>query len=136
MRKPVFVALAAAVLIMLPGVAAHAQTYTDTTVYSFGATPTDGISPFGGLIIDAQGNLYGTTWSGGGSSNCSPFKGCGTVFKLDSSGNETILHTFTGITDGAGPFGSLTMDKGGNLYGTTSAGGGPKNAGTVFKLTA
>ena len=117
-----------------------AQTYTGSTLYNFGLTSNDGAYPFGGVVRDAAGNFYGTNWSGGGSSNCSPYGGCGTVFKLDGSGNETILHAFTGNTDGAGPVASLTMDEAGNLYGTTSAGGISTHyaggAGTVFKITA
>src|SRR6266567_357657 len=58
---------------------------------------------------------------GGASSNC-PGR-CGTVFKLDTSGNETVLHSFTGSPDGASPYGALVMDTAGNLYGTTTQGG-------------
>jgi uncharacterized repeat protein (TIGR03803 family) len=127
-------------LTMLPAIAAHAQTYSENTLYVFGSSATDGSYPFGDLVGDAAGHLYGTTWSGGPSPNCSPYNGCGTVFKLDSSGNETILHTFTGGSDGAEPVASLTMDGEGNLYGTTSAGGISTHyaggAGTVFKITA
>ncbi len=85
--------------------------------------------------MDAAGNLYSTT-SGGGSGNCSSngtVVGCGTVFKLDPSGNETVLHRFTGGSDGAFPGVSLIMDKAGNLYSTTS-GGGAFGLGTAFKL--
>src|SRR6266851_8410752 len=119
--------------------AAEAQTYIQNVLYNFGSSSADGLYPFGGLVRDA-GNLYGTTWSGGGSLNCSPYSGCGTVFMLDGSGNESILHTFTSGTDGAGPVASLTRDAAGNLYGTTSAGGISSHyaggAGTVFEITA
>jgi uncharacterized repeat protein (TIGR03803 family) len=57
------------------------------------------------------------------------------VFRLSTSGQETVLHEFTGGTDGASPEGRLVMDEAGNFYGTTSA-GGVSNAGTVFKVTA
>src|SRR6266852_4215872 len=121
-------------------VAAETQTYTQSVLYNFGSSPTDGLYPFGGLVRDAAGNLYGTAWSGGGSLNCSLYSGCGTVFMLDSSGRESILHTFTSGTDGAGPVASLTRDAAGNLYGTTSAGGISSHyaggAGTVFEITA
>ena len=121
------------------GAWASAQTYANSTLYSFGLTPGDGAYPFGGLVRDAAGNFYGTNWSGGGSLNCGPYSGCGTVFKLDGSGNETILHAFTGGADGAGPVASVTLDAAGNLYGTTSAGGISTHygggAGTVFKIT-
>jgi uncharacterized repeat protein (TIGR03803 family) len=117
----------------------YAQTYNPTILYDFGSSSKDGAYPFGGLVRDSAGNLFGTSWSGG-SLNCSPYSGCGTVFKLDSAGNETILHTFTGGDDGAGPVASLAIDGAGNLYGTTSAGGISAHyaggAGTVFKITA
>ncbi len=86
----------------------------------------DGSSPIGQLAHDAAGNLYGTTNSGGA------FKS-GTVFKLDKTGKETVLHTFTGA-DGAYPTTGVILDKAGNLYGTTNN-GGAFGFGTVFKLT-
>ena len=78
------------------------------------------------MIIDAAGNLYGTT-SVGGASNA------GTVFKVTGKGQETVLYSFTGGTDGANPVAALVMDAAGRLYGTTSA-GGSKGNGTVFRL--
>jgi len=99
----------------------------------------DGFGPVAPLVRDAAGNFYGTTeWGGVGS--CSI--GCGVVFKLDQAGNETVLHSFTGGTDGANPvYGGLTLDSGGNLYGTTNGGGdlscGLSNGtgcGVVFKI--
>ena len=92
----------------------------------------DGAGPYGGVVRDAKGNLYGTTFQGAGS-GCGGY-GCGTVYKLDSTGNFTVLHVFTGKADGGQPDGSLILDKTGNLYGTTST-GGSSNAGTVFMLT-
>lgn len=88
------------------------------------------------LVLDSAGNLYGETYGGGGSPNCTV--GCGTVFKLDSLGNETILHSFGGPPDGKYPTG-LLMDKAGNLYGTTWEGGtstncGQRGCGTIFKI--
>ena len=69
----------------------------------------------------------------GGMNNCSP--GCGTVFQVDSQGNETVLHNFAGPpSDGSSPFAPVLLGLHGNLYGTTS-GGGVNNAGTVFQLT-
>jgi uncharacterized repeat protein (TIGR03803 family) len=105
----------------------------ETVLHTF-TGGNDGAAPFfAGLIMDQAGNLYGTTQNGGGSSNCSV--GCGTVFKLDSSGNETVLHSFTGSPgDGARPAAALIIDKAGNLYSTTT-GGGASGFGTVFKLT-
>jgi uncharacterized repeat protein (TIGR03803 family) len=106
----------------------------ETVLYRF-TGGTDGSSPDAGVIQDAQGNLYGTTADGGGSSSCEV--GCGTVFKLDPTGKETLLHIFTAGTDGAGP-GGVIQDAAGNLYGTTSTGGGDGNngngCGIAFKL--
>ena len=106
----------------------------ETVLYNF--TGPDGEGPYAGVIMDASGNLYGTTSKGGGSSNCGG-AGCGTVFKLDTSGHETVLHSFSG-SDGWAPYGNLIMDRKGNLYGTTGLGGGSNycsnGCGTVFKL--
>src|SRR5215469_4800221 len=100
----------------------------ETVLHAFTGTPGDGARPFGGLIMDAASNLYGTTQDFGG---CD--LGCGIVFKLDPSGNETVLHTFTG-SDGANPSAGLIMDAAGNLYGTTPGGGASGGCGTVFKI--
>ena len=86
----------------------------------------DGASPEASLLMDAAGNLDGTTVSGGAS-------GAGTVFKVAGNGKETVLYSFAGKTDGATPEAALVMDAAGNLYGTTSAGGSNGN-GTVFSL--
>ena len=88
---------------------------------------TDGARPYAGLILDASGNLYGTTYLGG-------TKDKGIVFEISSSGSETILHNFVGGTDGANPYSPLIRDEQGNLYGTTGRGGSAGN-GTIFKLT-
>ncbi len=91
---------------------------------------TDGANPYAGLIADDRGNLYGTTFAGGSAN-------AGTVFKLMPSRDgfkESILHSFKGGSDGAGPYASLLEDKKGALYGTTSL-GGVFGYGTVFKLT-
>jgi len=87
----------------------------------------DGSNPYAGLVADETGNLYGTTYNGG-------TRDAGTVFRLAPDGTLTTLHTFSnnGI-DGAGPDAGLILDKAGNLYGTTNA-GGPHNVGTVFKI--
>lgn len=95
----------------------------------------DGGWPEAGLIADAAGNLYGTTYYGG-ENGCLGNPGCGTVFKIAPDGTETILHTFLGH-DGARPEASLIMDNAGNLYGTTSGGAGRNGChgcGTIFKL--
>jgi uncharacterized repeat protein (TIGR03803 family) len=94
----------------------------------------DGVAPYGALILDAAGNLYGTTQRGG--NNCR-LGGCGTVFKLDTSGTETLLYMFTGAADGYYPYAGLIMDSAGNLYGTASSGGlsqCPSGCGTLFRL--
>jgi uncharacterized repeat protein (TIGR03803 family) len=101
----------------------------ETVLYKFSGTP-DGSMPTAPLIEDAAGNLYGTTYSGGTS-------GYGTVFKLDTTGNETILHSFAGPPSGGGDgalaYEGLTRDAAGNLYGVT-AGGGASGKGVVYKL--
>jgi uncharacterized repeat protein (TIGR03803 family) len=89
----------------------------------------NGMFPAGGLIEDANGNLYGTTSAGGKN------KG-GVVFKLTPQGKETVLHAFCAkkhCTDGQTPFSALVADSAGNFYGTTSA-GGALNLGVVFKI--
>jgi uncharacterized repeat protein (TIGR03803 family) len=97
----------------------------------------DGAYPFSGLIRDGKGNFYGTTaW--GGNTDCGE-GGCGTVFKLDKTGKETVLYRFTGGKDGAEPGNVLVIDKKGNLYGTTMNGGGTDclyGCGTVFEVSA
>jgi uncharacterized repeat protein (TIGR03803 family) len=96
-----------------------------TTIYNFEGDP-DGAVAAAPLIRDSQGNLYGTTETGGVNS--------GTVFKISSTGEETILHTFTNSPDGASPWGGLVRDSSGNLFGTTAY-GGDFSAGTVFKIS-
>ena len=119
--------------------AAHAQTYTEEVLYRFTGQP-DGLQAEGGLVRDAQGNLYGTT-TYGGDGNCQPSPGCGTVFRLDPLGKETVLHSFTAGADGAFPWTvTLARDAQGSLYGTTLNGGvlssGTSAVGTVFKIDA
>ncbi len=101
-----------------------------TLLHSFAGMP-DGQNPYSRLIRDPAGNLYGTTFYGGSS-------GYGTVFKLDTAGKLTVLHSFNNSPDGAHPIAGLILDKAGNLYGTTSDGGdlscGFSGCGTVFKL--
>ncbi len=103
------------------------QAQTFTTLYSFAGA--SGEYPVAGLIVDAAGNLYGTTQQGGA-------HGLGTIFKVDSTGTETVLHSFKGgKSDGAFPSAGLAVDSKGNVYGTTTL-GGRSNHGTVFKVTA
>jgi uncharacterized repeat protein (TIGR03803 family) len=101
--------------------------WTENVIYNF--TGTD-YGPVSALVRDAAGNLYGTTCEGGSHRN-------GSVFKLTPSGGtwtETDLYVFTGGNDGSCPWGGVTRDADGNLYGTT-LGGGPHSAGVVFEIT-
>jgi len=120
-------------IVLAPAVVASSsvQAQTFTLLYSF-TGGTDGRTPLGGVILDAAGNLYGAT-SQGGNLACS--LGCGTVFKVDGAGNETVLYSFagTGAGDGEYPNATLVRDAAGTLYGTT-VGGGASGYGTVFKL--
>jgi uncharacterized repeat protein (TIGR03803 family) len=102
-------------------------------LYSFQAG-SDGDAPLAPLIADNSGALYGTTIFGG-TPNC--FGGCGTVFKLTPMGlsySETILYSFQGGMDGAGPAAALLPDSAGDLFGTTEYGGGSSSLGSVFEL--
>src|ERR1700690_3613156 len=115
--------------------------YSYSVLYSFCSAPncTDGATPAAGLIQDGAGNLFGTTTAGGGNSNPScGSNGCGTVFKLDNTGHETVVYSFCSApncTDGAAPQAEVIQDAAGNLYGTTSIGGANGGGGTVFKVT-
>jgi uncharacterized repeat protein (TIGR03803 family) len=108
--------------------------YTENVLYSFqGPSGSDGQTPVAGLLMDASGNLYGTTKLGG--TGCAP-NGCGTVFELANSSatyTEKVLHSFGALGDGANPDGSLVLDSAHNLYGTTFA-GGAFHAGSTFKV--
>jgi uncharacterized repeat protein (TIGR03803 family) len=97
-----------------------------TVLYAFGQHANDGYSPNGNLIMDAEGNLYGTTYRGGAFSH-------GTIFELSPTGTETVLHSFNESTDGSEPTVGVATDPQGNLYGTTQN-GGTGGFGTVFKL--
>lgn len=101
----------------------------ETTLYTF-TDGADGAWPSAGLVMDSAGNLYGTATLGG-DLNCGQGLGCGTVFKIDTSGHFSVIHTFIG-SDGSYPL-TLLQDNHGNLYGVTQS-GGPINAGVVYKL--
>jgi uncharacterized repeat protein (TIGR03803 family) len=113
---------------------------TETVLHAFTAS-NDGSGPYGGLIADDAGNLYGTTASGG-SDGCGGIDyGCGTVFRVSAGGKEKVLYAFNGGSDGAYPMAGVVADKKGNLYGTTSDGGGGTQCivqfggcGTVFRI--
>jgi uncharacterized repeat protein (TIGR03803 family) len=101
----------------------------ESVLHGFGAQSGDGANPYEGLILDQAGNLYGTTMNGG-------TYGYGTVFKTTSTGQESLLHSFSNTQgDGAYPLGGLLMDAAGNLYGTTTS-GGPFGMGIVFAVTS
>jgi uncharacterized repeat protein (TIGR03803 family) len=122
--------------------------WTETVLYSFTGGINDGATPTGGVIMDPNGVLYGTTCCGGGVGY-----GAGTVFKLsppaagETQWTETVLHSFTGGNDGGLPTGDLIMDSNGALYGMTAGSGNSScgcggnvgghlacGCGTVFKL--
>jgi uncharacterized repeat protein (TIGR03803 family) len=97
---------------------------TESVLHNFANFPSDGALPEATLVRDEEGDLYGTTYEGGAS-------GLGTVFKLDTTGKETVLHSFTGA-DGQQLYADLTLGANDTLYGT--AWGGGKGGGVVFKL--
>ena len=120
-----WILMLACMLVVGLGANQSAQAQTFTVLYNFTGY-SDGELPLAGLVQGAAGNLYGTTFYGGSS-------GSGLVFKINTSGTETVFHSFTG-SDGAYPKGGLIRDNKGNFYGTTE-GGGAHNYGTVFRLS-
>jgi uncharacterized repeat protein (TIGR03803 family) len=112
-------------------IATAATGYTYSVLYSFGTNSPDGYQPYKGVILDAAGNLYGTTISGGAT-------GYGAVFEVDASGHESVLYSFCPelpCPDGYQPDAGFIQDAAGNLYGTTVS-GGADGGGTVFKVDA
>jgi hypothetical protein len=116
-------------------------------LYAFhGGFNKDGAAPDGALAVDSLGNFYGTTAAGGSTANCGArgTTGCGTVFELTSGGSEAILHSFSDPrSDGAYPGGTLVLDKSGNIYGLTAAGGsdadcgmGSDGCGVLFEISS
>jgi uncharacterized repeat protein (TIGR03803 family) len=109
--------------------------WSETILYSFKGEPygggDDGAEPYAGVTFDSAGNLYGTTAYGGPATS-------GVVFQLtpnsDGTWSETLLHVFTGQADGGAPYGGISLDQSGNLYGTTEV-GGVGGFGTVFEMT-
>lgn len=103
--------------------------WTEKVLYSF-AAGNDAVNPVAGVTLDASGNLYGTTPSGGDF-------GVGTIYKLTRAGSnftESILYSFQGLDDGQNPVGGVILDTAGNLYGTTFD-GGVNGGGTVYQLS-
>ena len=109
--------------------------WTETVLHTFGRPATDGSHPWTGLTMDTAGNLYGVTLDGGVYS-------FGTVFEMSpqqgGGWSETVLHSFN-ITDGWNPYGLPTVDRSGNIYGTTAAGGSSPyckgGCGVVWEIT-
>src|SRR5271154_125792 len=140
----------AVILVLACGLAFGQAQYK--VLWNFAGAPNDGSEPTSNLVLDHHGNLYGTTLGGGSLANppCSTI-GCGTVFELspnpDGSWTNTILYKFctnfsqAGCLDGAFPKAGLIFDVNGNLYGTTSNGGGKncpldgRGCGAVFELS-
>lgn len=124
-------------------------TWSDRTIYDFAGGSTDGAFPDGLLTFDSRGHIFGTTaYGGSGSCNQGEYPGCGTVFELvhnpTGGWTESVIYNFQGGNDGAWPTSSVTFDAQGNMYGTTSLGGGtapcitssePTGCGTVFELS-
>jgi uncharacterized repeat protein (TIGR03803 family) len=121
---------------------------TETVLHRFGSNGPDGAFPNGPLALDSSGTLWGSTQEGGERGCTVPIPpngrmvdvGCGTVFKVDLGGNETVVHNFLKV-DGAAPIGGVIQDQAGNLYGVTLSGGLQNcpsaffgSCGTVFKV--
>ncbi|HEY3973016.1 MAG TPA: choice-of-anchor tandem repeat GloVer-containing protein [Candidatus Sulfotelmatobacter sp.] len=113
---------------------AQAGTWTESVLYSFGASSSDGSDPWGGLVIDAAGDIFGLTNLGGGYQE-------GTAFKLSASNgawSQHVLHSFGHGTDGKFPAGGLVLTPAGNIYGACIQGGVyytvEDKGGTVFEL--
>lgn len=121
---------------------ASSGSWQETILYRFRGGEDGGV-PYGRLVLDPAGNLYGTTFEGGSVTICTgSASGCGVVFELShaAGGNwkEHVLYAFKGGNDGAFPEAGIVFDHAGNIYGSTGAGGGSRNCGTgcgtVFEL--
>jgi len=99
---------------------------TETVLYAF-TGGADGSYPYAGVTLDSAGNVYGTTYQGGAAN-------LGVVYKVGPTGQETVIHSFTGQPDGANPYGGVIFDPDGNLYGATP-GAGAWTYGAIFKIT-
>jgi uncharacterized repeat protein (TIGR03803 family) len=97
----------------------------ETVLHNF-TGGSDGSDPYAGLTFDSAGNLFGATFGGG-------THYCGVVFKMDASGNETVLYEFACGPDGGNPYAGVTVDSLSNVYGTTFYGG--SGYGVVYKVT-
>ena len=104
--------------------------WTESVLYNFNHPDDGGSTPYGGVVMDSVGNLYGTTVFGG-------IDNGGVLFELTQSGSswtEIVLHSFGGLNDGFDPAAALIMDQQGNLYGTTAFGPGDGAGGAVYEL--
>jgi uncharacterized repeat protein (TIGR03803 family) len=130
LKRRLTIALLAFVCALLIAAAPPAQSQTYKVLYNFTGKGTDGATPYAGPVLDAKGNLYGTTYLGGS-------LGAGTVYRLSPTGSSwthTTLYNFRAQTDGSGPaFGSLVLASGHFLFGTTEGGG---YFGTAFAVCA
>jgi uncharacterized repeat protein (TIGR03803 family) len=118
------------VVLMCAAFAISSSAQTLTTIYDFCSQTgcPEGSAPWGGLVQGPDGNFYGTTSDVGS-------VGQGAVYKLTSSGALTVLHSFTGLSDGGVPLAGLVHASDGNFYGVTHVGGGTSGCGTVYKVT-
>lgn len=108
------------------------DSWTHTVLYNF-TGGADGSEPYKGVTLDTQGNLYGTAVTGGGG-GCEG--GCGVAYKLTNNGGswtQSVIHTFTGGEDGAGPGARLTVGDDGDVYGMAPT-GGAFGAGTIYRI--
>jgi len=130
MRPKIFLSVFLSLALTVASLSASACGQTESTLYNF-TGGSDGGRPYGRLIFDQSGNLYGTAISGGINNN-------GVVYELSpavSGGwTQTVLYSFLGGSDGSAPEGALVFDSLGNLYGGTYA-GGTHNLGTIFELS-
>jgi uncharacterized repeat protein (TIGR03803 family) len=137
----------ALVLSFLIAGGASAQNESAPSRYAFAVVhafkgPADGAFPWSGLTLSPDGNLYGSTWAGGSQPDCpgSLGVGCGTLYRLDASGKETVIASLPGIPGPLHLYGELLPTKDGSFYGVTNEGGTAKacgnGCGTVFRLDA
>ncbi len=121
------------------------KTWTYTVLHRFSPVQSanDGAMPIGGVYVDANGNVFGTTSQGGGTSCDAPGTGCGVLYEITAAGTYSILYRFQGGADANNPGFSLTLGVGGVLYGASQFGGstgstcvwGSLGCGTIFRLT-
>jgi len=116
-----------------------AGTFNEATLHNFCAEAncTDGSLPFGALVMDANGNLFGTTQEGGAGAQCVTDGGCGVAYERTADGKFKVIHDFCSLNnckDGRAPAAGMVLDANGNLFGTTYL-GGTSEGGTVFELS-